>query len=56
MLVQIIKTPKSNNIYNILLQIGGVSNMKIISLNCNGTFRKKFSIIQKEDADIYVIQ
>ena len=30
--------------------------MKIISWNCNRAFRNKFSIIQKYDADIYVIQ
>lgn len=30
--------------------------VKIISWNCRGAFRKKFSVIQKEDADIYVIQ
>lgn len=30
--------------------------MKIISWNCCGKFREKFSAIQKEDADIYVIQ
>lgn len=30
--------------------------MKIISWNCRGKFREKFSIIQKENADIYVIQ
>ena len=30
--------------------------MKIISWNCCGKFREKFSTIQKEDADIYVIQ
>ena len=30
--------------------------MKIISWNCNGKFRTKFKDIEKEDADIYVIQ
>lgn len=30
--------------------------MKIISWNCSGKFREKFSAIQKENADIYVIQ
>ena len=30
--------------------------MKIISWNCNGKFREKFSAILEEDADIYVIQ
>ena len=30
--------------------------MKIISWNCRGAFRKKFDIIEKYDADIYVIQ
>lgn len=30
--------------------------MKIISWNCRGKFREKFPIIQKENADIYVIQ
>mgnify|MGYP002568374913 CR=1 FL=1 len=30
--------------------------MKIISWNCCGKFREKHSIIQKQDADIYVIQ
>lgn len=30
--------------------------MKIISWNCNGKFRSKFKEIEKEDADIYVIQ
>ena len=29
--------------------------MKIISWNCNGKFREKFSSIIEEDADIYVI-
>lgn len=30
--------------------------MKIISWNCRGAFRKKFSLIQKYDADVYIIQ
>lgn len=30
--------------------------MKIVSWNCNGKFREKFSILQELDADIYVIQ
>ena len=30
--------------------------MKIISWNCRGKFREKFDVIQKENADIYVIQ
>ena len=30
--------------------------MKIISWNCRGKFREKFSVIQNENADIYVIQ
>ena len=30
--------------------------MKIVSWNCNGAFRKKFSQIAELDADIYVIQ
>src|SRR5690625_4788610 len=30
--------------------------MKIISWNCNGKFREKHKIIQKLNADIYVIQ
>jgi len=30
--------------------------MRIISWNCNGRFRDKFSYIQSYDADIYVIQ
>lgn len=30
--------------------------MKIVSWNCNGKFREKFSILQKLDADIYVVQ
>ena len=30
--------------------------MKIVSWNCNGKFREKFNLIQKLDADIYVIQ
>ena len=30
--------------------------MKIVSWNCNGKFREKFSIIKKLNADIYVIQ
>ena len=30
--------------------------MKIISWNCNGAFRKKFSKILDFDADIHVIQ
>lgn len=32
------------------------SQMKIISWNCNGKFREKFTEIIDEDADIYVIQ
>lgn len=30
--------------------------MKIISWNCRGKFREKYSVILKENADIYVIQ
>lgn len=30
--------------------------MKIVSWNCNGKFREKFSVLQKLDADIYVVQ
>ena len=32
------------------------SQIKIVSWNCNGKFREKFSEIIEEDADIYVIQ
>lgn len=31
-------------------------NMKIVSWNCRGKFREKYSFLQKLDADIYVIQ
>ena len=30
--------------------------MKIVSWNCRGAFREKFSVIQEENADIYVVQ
>ncbi len=30
--------------------------MKIVSWNCNGKFREKFFVLQKPDADIYVVQ
>ena len=32
------------------------SQLKIVSWNCNGKFREKFTEIIEEDADIYVIQ
>lgn len=30
--------------------------MKIVSWNCNGKFREKFSVLSELDADIYVVQ
>ena len=32
------------------------NGIKILTWNCNGTFRKKFESLLKFDADIYVIQ
>lgn len=35
---------------------GTVYRMKIISWNCRGKFREKYAVLEKMDADIYVIQ
>ncbi|WP_217647341.1 exonuclease/endonuclease/phosphatase family protein [Algoriphagus aquimarinus] len=33
-----------------------MKNLKIVTWNCNGAFRRKFNFIDEFDADIYVIQ
>lgn len=49
-------TEMSGELEKLLAKWLDESQLKIVSWNCNGKFREKFTEIIEEDADIYVIQ